>query len=73
MLVATMTRRPADAEGIFSLLTNGRSLPVSSGYRPQHQVHENYLSSGQHEYLDRALVAPGESARVEISFISPEV
>lgn len=68
--------RPHDIEGLFSLFAtseSGRRLSVRSGYRPIHKVHENYLSSGHHQYPDVDEVSPGEVTRVLIWLISPDV
>ena len=50
----------------------GRSTPALSGYRPNHLVLPDYLTSGHHEYKDKERVLPGESAITEIWFLSPE-
>lgn len=63
-------------EGRFSLFhgTHGsRENPVESGYHPQHKVHDNYQTSGRHEYPEVEQLAPGASAKVHIWFITPEV
>lgn len=65
-----MEREP-DFEGIFHL-DAGYPGPAGSGvFRPHHAIHENYLTSGIHTYLDRELVHPGESAPVAVHFITP--
>jgi elongation factor Tu len=51
---------------------SGRSNPVRSGYRPNHRLLPDYLTSGIHEYLDREEVHPGETVHGRITFISPE-
>jgi len=51
----------------------GRQGPVFSGYRPAHLVKDDYLTTGQHEYIDKEKVEPGETAKAEIFLISPEV
>jgi translation elongation factor EF-Tu-like GTPase len=53
--------------------SGGRTNPVYSGYRPNHLIRDDYLTSGYHEYLDKEEVAPGERARAHIWFITPEV
>ncbi|MCZ8075013.1 MAG: hypothetical protein O9341_12865 [Paucibacter sp.] len=63
--------RPFDFEGLFTL--SASHGVVTSGYQPQHALHENYQSSGRHTYPDHGLVRPGEMARVEVHLISPEV
>jgi elongation factor Tu len=70
-----MTRKP-DCIGVFSLFPttqSGRIGFVSSGYRPQHLIHENYQTSATHEYVGVNRVNPGESASVNVWFITPEV
>jgi len=64
-----------DIEAIISFLTideGGRTSPVSSGYRPGHLVKEDYLTTGEHYYLDKIEVGPGQSVLGNIKFISPE-
>lgn len=63
--------RPFDFEGLFTLFASHR--PVTSGYRPQHALYENYQTSGMHMYPAHGLVRPGETAMVEVHLISPEV
>jgi hypothetical protein len=62
--------RPFDFEGLFTLCASHGA--VTSGYRPQHALHENYQSSGMHTYPSQGLVHPGETAAVEVHLISPE-
>ncbi|SDD80313.1 MULTISPECIES: hypothetical protein [Kordiimonas] len=51
----------------------GKNCPVRSGYRPNHLVKDDYLTSGTHQYLDKEWVYPGETACANIWFIMPEV
>jgi translation elongation factor EF-Tu-like GTPase len=67
-----MQRKP-DFEGMFHLSATGRSSSIVSGYRPQHAIHTNYQTSGEHTYLDCEVLEPGQSARVEVRLITPEV
>ncbi|SHG63669.1 hypothetical protein SAMN05428948_1383 [Massilia sp. CF038] len=60
-----------DFEGMFHLLPVHGT--VRSGYRPQHLLHENYQSSGNHIYPERECVEPGETAPVQVCLISPEI
>jgi translation elongation factor EF-Tu-like GTPase len=63
-----------DFEGTFYMLPiDGRITPVRSGYRPQHLIHENYQTSGDHTYPDQEWVNLGDSVRVLVRFISPEI
>ena len=63
-----------DFEGTFYVLpVNSRITPVRSGYRPQHLIHQKYLSSGDHTYPDQECVNLGDSVRVLVRLISPEV
>jgi translation elongation factor EF-Tu-like GTPase len=68
------TRQPdIEAEVTFLPIGDGgRSTPALSGYRPNHLVLSDYLTSGHHEYKDKERVLPGESAITEIWFLSPE-
>ena len=65
-------QRAPDFEGTFSLSLGGRSTGVSSGYRPQHLVHDNCQTSGEHTYLDRQALEPGQSAHVAVRLITPQ-
>ena len=68
--------RPPDVEAILTLLPTsegGREHPAFSGYRPNHLVRQDYLTSGTITCLDSELIAPGESGRVQITYITPEV
>jgi elongation factor Tu len=70
--------RPAKSPDIEALVTflptvaGGRTKAVLSGYRPNHLVKDDLLTSGYHEYLDQEEVAPGESATARIWFLAPE-
>lgn len=65
-----MNRQP-DILAEFTLLIDGRG-PTYSGYRPAHAVKDEYLTSGQHSYLETEVVHPGETAAVEITFVTPQ-
>lgn len=68
--------RPADFEGVLNLIPadpGGRQTPAHSGYRPSHQLHDNYSSTGLHEYLDGDNVQPGESGRVAVWLATPDI
>ena len=46
---------------------------VCSGYRPVHKIDGiNYLTTGVHEYIDRAGLNRNETVEGNIIFISPE-
>ena len=67
--------RPPDVDALVSFLPTergGRHTGALSGYRPCHLVRPDYLTSGHHEYKDKAVVMPGESAETEIWFLTPE-
>jgi translation elongation factor EF-Tu-like GTPase len=68
--------RSHDIEGefyIFAAAQSGRRTPAYSGYRPQHKIHDNYQTSGQHEYLNATQVAPGETVSTKIWLLTPDV
>ncbi len=50
----------------------GRSTPAKAGYRPNHLVLPDYLTSGHHEYKTKDEVLPGESAITDIWFLAPD-
>lgn len=61
-----------DIEVIFTF--NGmRKSPAFDGYRPEHLVMENYLTTGVHHYYDIKQISPNESAKGTITFITPEM
>ncbi len=67
--------RAPDVEAKITLLPTsegGRHEPAFSGYRPQHKVRDDYLTSGTHRYLDCSEVLPGQTVRGTITFITPE-
>ena len=66
---------PPDVEAIVRLIPpeeGGRTTAAYSGYRPVHAVLPDYLTSGEHEYLDVDSLEPGGSARANIKFITPQ-
>lgn len=60
-----------DVEVVFEFNTT-RKTPAKSGYRPQHLVKDDYLTTGIHKYYNVDQVAPGETAYGTITFLSPE-
>jgi len=67
-------KREADIEGSFELFANsGRTGPVCSGYRPGHKIHENYISSGEHQYINSEWVPLGGTADAKLWLITPHV
>ena len=44
---------------------------VLSGYRPDHMVKDNYITTGVHQYYGNCRVEPNGSARGSISFLMP--
>lgn len=47
--------REPDIEAVVSYLPTeqgGRRQPAFSGYRPNHRILEDYITSGDHEYLE---------------------
>lgn len=68
--------RSPDVEAEVTLRSTeagGRATPAASGYRPQHRVLPEYLTSGVHDYLGIPTLSPGGSAVATITFIRPEV
>lgn len=64
-----------DFEGIFTLTAkafDSSDRIVYSGYRPQHQINDDYQTSGDHEYPFVAQVKTGESATAFVKFITSE-
>lgn len=68
--------RAPDCEAIVTLLSTeagGRSRPAFTGYRPNHPILPDYITSGTHEYLDADSISPGQSGRARIWFLTPDV
>ena len=68
--------RAPDVEAEITLLSTtegGREAAAFSGYRPAHNVRDDYLTSGVHHYIGCDEVLPGQTVRGTITFITPEV
>ena len=66
--------RAPDIEGEFHLFSGAANVrKYSDVYRPQHEVHDNYQTSGIHVYVGREFVDPGETVPVQVRLITPEV
>lgn len=57
---------------LFPLSESERKFQCLNGYRPVHKVKEDYLTTGQHFYLETGKVEPGSSQKTFIKFITPE-
>jgi translation elongation factor EF-Tu-like GTPase len=65
-----------DAEVMLELTASssgGRLLHVISGYRPQYVVKPDYHTSVAHHFVGVDRVSPGERAKAEVWFMTPEV
>jgi len=65
----------ADVEAEVTLLATdrgGRRSHAATGYRPQHRVLPNYQTSGEHRYIGRSELKPGQTGLATIKFLSPE-
>ena len=60
-----------DVEVIFEFIGT-RTHPCLDGYRPQHLVKDDYLTSGVHHYYDTNRVLPNGTSKGTITFITPE-
>lgn len=63
-----------DVKGIVSFLSTtegGRRGYAGQGYRPQHVFQKDWITSGQHQYIDQETVEPGESALAKVWFLTP--
>ena len=66
--------RGPDIAGEFHLFGGAANArKYSEVYRPQHEVHVNYQTSGIHTYIDRDFVDPGETVLVQVRLLTPEV
>lgn len=57
---------------LLSTAEGGRQTPALSGYRPNHLVADEMLTSATHEYLDGDAIRPGASGQARITFIAPQ-
>ena len=61
-----------DIEVVFEF--NGtKKRSVTNGYRPNHLIKDDYLTTGVHQYYEVDTVSPTGSAKGTITFITPEV
>ena len=70
-MIDLFKNRLPDVEAIFEF-NHTKTRSVRNGYRPAHLVKEGCLTSGEHRYYEVEFVAPGETAKGTITFISPE-
>ena len=69
--IKTIYEQEPDVEALFEF--NGtRNNPAADGYRPQHLVTDNYLTTGVHHYYEVQTVSPNGTAKGTITFITPE-
>ena len=64
----------ADCLARVSLLATdagGRQSAAASSYRPHHNLRDDYLSSGIHQYLETEWLKPGETSLANIQFGKP--
>src|SRR5471030_1763971 len=71
-----ITNRPPDIEAEISFLSTpegGRTGPVRSGYRPDHDFGlAGILNGAAHEYDRQEWVAPGETVSARLWLLAPE-
>lgn len=60
-----------DVEVLFEF-NDTRKTPVVDGYRPDHLIVDNYLTTGVHHYYDVKQVSPNGIAKGTITFLMPE-
>ncbi len=61
-----------DVEVVFKF--NGtRRGPAYSGYRPDHLIKDNYLTTGVHNYIKPSIALPTSEVFGTIKFMAPEV
>lgn len=60
-----------DIEVIFEFIGT-RKNPIFNGYRPNHLIMDNYLTSGTHHYYNVNEIPPNGTAKGTITFITPE-
>ncbi|WP_444899918.1 hypothetical protein ACJJIX_03690 [Microbulbifer sp. VAAC004] len=53
-------------------LNEDRGWPITSSYRPAHQVTPDILTTGEQMFFENDILIPGESARAYIRLLSPE-
>lgn len=55
-----------------TFLKDVRKTSAITGYRPHHQVNDDYLTTGMHVYYENNVVFPGDCVNAYITFITPE-
>lgn len=72
----SITDRPPDIEAEISFVLTeqgGRKLPAFSGYRPNHNFGiPGTLNDAVHEYINSEAVAPGQTVKANMWFLTPE-
>ena len=68
----TLEEYKPDIKGKVEIFKNAKDVPVTSGYRPAHEIHGNIGTTGEHIYYENEIVFPGETAMAYIKFLSPE-
>ena len=70
-IIKTIFEEEPDVEVVFEF--NGtRKTPAADGYRPDHLVLDDYLTTGVHHYYDVKQVSPSGTAKGTITFLMPE-
>ncbi len=67
----TIFDQEQDVEVLFEFIGT-RQHPAADGYRPDHLVMDNYLTTGVHHYYDVQTVSSNGTAKGTITFITPE-
>ncbi len=68
--------REPDVEAIVTYLSTedgGRKSAMFEGFSPNHLIMDDYLTSSQHEFLDKEIVEPGDAVRANIWFLTPDI
>jgi len=58
---------------LTSTKDGGKDRSITSGYRPQDEIKDGYLTSVNHELIDVESINPGGEGRANVWFITPEV
>lgn len=67
----TIFEQAPDVEVLFEF-NDTRMHPAKDGYRPDHLIKDNYMTTGVHHYYHVTEVPPNGQAKGTITFLSPE-
>jgi translation elongation factor EF-Tu-like GTPase len=56
---------------LLSTEAGGRQDSLKSGCRPRHALSENWVTTGEHDFIGVSEIKPGETVKANIRILSP--